>query len=161
MDSPIWIPKSEPWRFVLWIQFVSLFLKDLFCGFVYKNLKLLDSFRKDLYMNPAFLIIHHFLWNTIQDFWICLFYWTRLVDKQGYNLFKSERSKQTNAHLTNNGIMLSFGFVIRLNQIAQVSNNLQLSTFKFLGSGSLITVINYQHPETPKGLVELTFTVLK
>jgi hypothetical protein len=32
-------------------------------------------------------IIHHCLWNIIQDFWICLFYWTRPVYKQGYKFF--------------------------------------------------------------------------
>jgi hypothetical protein len=34
-----------------------------------------------------FGIIHHCLWNIIQDFWICLFYWTRPVYKQGYKFF--------------------------------------------------------------------------
>jgi hypothetical protein len=32
-------------------------------------------------------IIRHCLWNIIQDFWICLFYWTRPVYKQGYKFF--------------------------------------------------------------------------
>ncbi len=32
-------------------------------------------------------IIHHCLWYIIQDFWICLFYWTRPVYKQGYKFF--------------------------------------------------------------------------
>ncbi len=32
-------------------------------------------------------IIHHCLWNIVQDFWICLFYWTRPVYKQGYKFF--------------------------------------------------------------------------
>ncbi len=47
-------------RFVSWIQFVGLFLKDLFCGFVLWKQKYqitwFVSLWKDLYRNPASLV---------------------------------------------------------------------------------------------------------
>ena len=44
-------------------------------------------------------IVHHYLWNIIQDFWICLLYWTIPVYKQGYKFFEVSKAKPRKTYI--------------------------------------------------------------